>query len=506
MVKLGTNINEIWPETAYQKIKEKGLSVEKLGKIFEKIYFPWTEGYNEFRFFYKLQIQELPLFVVSAKTVKEIQKFLNLAFRKKLTLRIINGRHSSNVQNPDMYLDMTHFKEISLDKNILTVGGGVNQGKIYIKIQESEKKYYHIVSTRHVQNLGNSISRHLANNDFGTLEWSGGTQPTVGAAGFTSCGGISSLKRTFGLTSDTLISCDVVIPPTPDRKAQYVRADKNNHSDLFWAIRGGLCSNFGVVVSMNFKLFEIGDVIMYSVTFPFTSASKVLRYWLNTAPSRPDTFNEDISLVVNKETEACEIGGLYVIDNGLSHEQAIQQIQTELQGLIELGGSLMFKITSYFDAVNTLAENRSYHPFSSSKVYMSSVKVNVNTILSQLEKARQLNGTFIFATDLLGGKIARKPENYSAYYPRQASFFYEIFAFTESSLNVSSINDWTSAVFNSVYNIKTDTVFIGFPIPHLTKHLKKYYGSHRHCLLQIKHKYDPTDVLFFPQGINLLSD
>ena len=503
MLKLSTTINTIWPEQALTIIKEKGLSVKKLKNKFEHIYFPWDDSYNKFRFFYKLQIQELPLFIVRAANVTEIENFLNLAFRKKLTLRIIVGRHSSNIQDPNIYLDLSLLNEISLKQNLLSLGGGVPQGRSYLYVQEHAPQYYHMVSTRMTNSLANALGRHLENNNHSSYAVDMGNQPDVGQVGICSAGGISTLKRTFGLTSDTVKSFDIVIPPTLQQRAQHVHATRKHNPDLFWALKGGLAGNFGVVTNITYKLPEIGDVIMYSLTFPFDKAADVLKYWLDTATTRSNQYNEDIALFVNGETNGCEIGGLYVLKEDEQTLEAEIRVKRELKGLIKLGGTYMSKVSSYFDAVKTLAERRVYHPFSSSKVYMSSEKVDTNYIVQQLEKARQLSGTFLVAVDLLGGKIAEKSSTASAYWPRHASYFYELFAVGESSLDVTDLNAWTTDLFDHLYNINTDTVFVGFIIPKLKHHLEKYYGGNRFRLLEIKEKYDPQGVLNFNQGIVL---
>lgn len=77
----------------------------------------------------------------------------------------------------------------------------------------------------------------------------GGECPTVGiAGGYTQGGGHSALSTSFGLAADNVLCWQVV---TADGKL--VNASSQENADLFWALRGGGGSTYGVVVSMTVK-------------------------------------------------------------------------------------------------------------------------------------------------------------------------------------------------------------------------------------------------------------
>jgi FAD/FMN-containing dehydrogenase len=79
-----------------------------------------------------------------------------------------------------------------------------------------------------------------------------GSSPNVGVVGYTLGGGLSPvLGRRYGWASDHVLSLEIV---TPDGELRVVTAE--SESDLFWAVRGGK-SNFGVVVSMTFRLMPV---------------------------------------------------------------------------------------------------------------------------------------------------------------------------------------------------------------------------------------------------------
>lgn len=73
---------------------------------------------------------------------------------------------------------------------------------------------------------------------------------TVGVTGgYLAGGGHSPVTSVFGLGSDQVLSVDMV---TPD--GRFITADETQNTDLFWAVRGGGPTTWGVVVSMTVKV------------------------------------------------------------------------------------------------------------------------------------------------------------------------------------------------------------------------------------------------------------
>lgn len=499
MGKTDATITQLWPNKAKLILKEKGISQTKLRKQFKQIYFPWNEEYNNYRTFYKAQIQEFPLFIIAVISIKEIKKSLELANYKSLSLRVIAGRHSSNVQNPDFYIDMSHFTDIKLKDNILSVQGGLNQGRVYTYLNSIKSLYSFIHGTR-LCHHSHTISRLLNNNS--SYLFGGGSASSVCVSGITTGGGIGSFKRTYGLAVDTVKSFKIVVPPNEINKySSYLKVDKCHNENLFWALRGCLGSNFGIVTEIKYILPKINNIIMYSLTFPWTKASEVLTLWLNTSIYRPNEFNEDISLSVNGNDKEIALGGLYVVPEEQSIDKSIEIIREQLQSLINLDGTFKYDIKNYYETISTLTDQRIFYPFSSTRIFMSSRIIDVDYIINKYNEAIHINGVFLFGIELLGGKIKNVSSRDTAYYPRQANFFYETFVYTNSSLDVEPITQFTNEVFSTIYDPKEDTVFVGFTISGLPHPSQSYYGKNSIRLEQIKDTIDPLGIMDFPQGL-----
>jgi FAD/FMN-containing dehydrogenase len=111
----------------------------------------------------------------------------------------------------------------------------------------------------------------------------GGFISHTGIAGLALGGGIGWLTKMAGLTCDNLVSAEVV---TAD--SRIVRASKDEHADLFWALRGG-GGNFGVVTSFQFALHEVGPMVNIALFFwGFEQGSEALRYSRDFIKTLPD--------------------------------------------------------------------------------------------------------------------------------------------------------------------------------------------------------------------------
>src|SRR6516164_5321262 len=100
-----------------------------------------------------------------------------------------------------------------------------------------------------------------------------GSSPDVGVAGYTLGGGMSLLGRKYGLTANNVRAIEMV---TAD--GRLVRADHEQESDLFWALRGG-GGSFGVVTAIEFQLFPVTEAYAGILWYPIERGSEVLHAW-----------------------------------------------------------------------------------------------------------------------------------------------------------------------------------------------------------------------------------
>jgi hypothetical protein len=115
------------------------------------------------------------------------------------------------------------------------------------------------------------------------LATTGGVVGSTGIAGLTLGGGLGWLMPKYGLALDNLRAAELVMADGSVR-----RASRDEHPDLFWAIRGG-GGNFGIASSLEFDLHQVGPMITGGlVAHPLARAREVLKFFREVCASAPD--------------------------------------------------------------------------------------------------------------------------------------------------------------------------------------------------------------------------
>jgi hypothetical protein len=112
-----------------------------------------------------------------------------------------------------------------------------------------------------------------------------GSSAEVGVVGYTLGGGHGWLAREHGLACNSVVAAELV---TAD--GELVRADHENHADLFWALRGG-GGNFGVVTALEFELYRVPELYAGMVVWPWERTADVLHRWREWAPGLPSQMS-----------------------------------------------------------------------------------------------------------------------------------------------------------------------------------------------------------------------
>ncbi|MFI5732763.1 FAD-binding oxidoreductase [Kribbella sp. NPDC051587] len=165
-----------------------------------------------------------------------------------------------------------------------------------------------------------------AARQFGLAPLSGSSRD-VGVTGYTLGGGVGWLARKYGFAADSVVRAEVV---TADGRV--VTATAEQHPDLFWAIRGGT-GNFGIVTSLEFRLYPVRQVHAGIVYYGIDRAAEILRRYRDWTATIPNELSTAVVLtrIPGTEQRAVAIKVLYAGSSELAEHL--------LKPLFEVAGS-----------------------------------------------------------------------------------------------------------------------------------------------------------------------
>jgi hypothetical protein len=100
-----------------------------------------------------------------------------------------------------------------------------------------------------------------------------GSAPGVGVVGFLTGGGIGLLVRSIGLSSDHVRAFELVTG-----SGEVLRVTPDQHSDLFWRLRGSK-PTLGIVTAVEIELLSITEFYGAAIYFDGADAGAVLSAW-----------------------------------------------------------------------------------------------------------------------------------------------------------------------------------------------------------------------------------
>jgi FAD/FMN-containing dehydrogenase len=208
-----------------------------------------------------------PAAVVRPRTIDQVVSAVGFAVRRGRPLSVRSGGHSplGHSTNVDgVVIDLARLDGVEVldaDRRLVRVGGGATWGKVAAAL-----------------------------DPYGWGITSGDTA-AVGVGGLTLGGGVGWMVRKHGLTIDNLVGARVVTAA-----GELVEANRADHPDLFWALRGG-GGNFGVVVDFDFVAQPVTTVHHGTVVYELDDAGTLLTRWRDAMRAAPDELSSTLALL-----------------------------------------------------------------------------------------------------------------------------------------------------------------------------------------------------------------
>ncbi len=430
---------------------------------------PQNPLYNDARQGWNRAVQKFPLAIVYCTNREDISNAIHWARRHCIPLRIRSGGHNyegySN-GNGALVIDVSRMQGMWLNGNLLTIEPGVQFRVLY----------------EYVTSLG--------------YPFPGGECPTVGAVGYTLGGGWGLSARRYGLGSDSLLEAELM-----DFNGHILRANAQCHPDLFRALQGSGGGNFGVVVSMTYRLPPRVERVTY-ITFNYENTDQrkqcaFLAAWQRFLPC----LDERLTAIAGLYRSAKD--GFGIFGRALFYGPP-NEARSAMRPLDSVpGGSYSYQYLSLYDTLQQVMEEfPPYELFKSTSRFVMH-PLDAHTIGSVTGLIRTVpEGSVYSALTLftLGGQVAKRAPSSTAYFYRKALYLLGIQSVWEDPQYTGVNSAWVNQQFQYLKKV-TQGSFVNFPINELPDYMQAYYGGNVAALQSVNRAYDPNNVFCYPQCI-----
>ena len=456
--------------------KEQFAGLEQIIK--GKIVYPWSPGYNIDKQEFNDVFPANPILIVYVACYEDIRLCLEFAGKYNLLTAIRSGRHSLADYSvcDGMVIDISKLKSVFVDPVNQTVW--MEAGNTFADINPALEFY----------------GMHLP----------GGGCPTVSVAGYMQGGGYGITSRNFGIHSDCVLEFTLMLAD-----GRLVVANPDQNSDLFWAVRGGTGGNFGVLISIKYKIFPLGLIWGMQITWDFESdsvnAAKAL-YAIQenylTGFKYPNLGIETIVFTdIAKDNHKKVLFGAGFIGNEAELDAAVAPL------MAITGATIAFKKQGRYSDINgAVLEGIPDVPpdvkFYGRSAYISrSLSVNdYSNILSFFKTVPNNYG--MLDLEGYGGVINQYPVEKSAFIHRDVIMdFYTILFFDKASNDQEKNREWMIKFYGFLEQYTNGHSYQNYPNRDQTEYRWAYWGSYYNQLVDIKAKYDPNNFFNFPQSI-----
>jgi FAD/FMN-containing dehydrogenase len=439
---------------------------------------PDDESYDEARKVWNGMIDKRPALIARCASAADVIASVNFARENGILLAVRGGGHNvagTAVADGGLVVDLSPMKGVRVDPGRRTVRaeGGVTIGELD---EETQK--------------------------FG-LATPMGVVSETGIAGLTLGGGLGWLRRKYGLSSDNLVSVDVV---TADGHS--LTASETENPDLFWGIRGG-GGNFGVVTSFEYRLYPVGPEVMCAfVLYPGARAKEVLRLIEQYMAQASDEVSP-LSFLGRVPHDALfpeEWHGEQYVALLAMHPGEVEEGERVLQPLRELGEPIadLSGVMPYVEVQKILDED---YP-EGWRYYWKSVNVNrlddevIEHLIAHAEAAPSDHSTIDVWYQ--GGAMSRVGAGETAFGDRSAPYLLGIEANWEEKPQDDEANvAWARECVADMRQFSDGGMYLNFPglLEEGQEMMRDAYGENYKRLVALKNEYDPTNLFRMNQNV-----
>ncbi len=411
-----------------------------------------------------------PAVIVRVADAADVSRVISLARETGLDLGIRSGGHSlagHSVPDGGIVLDLSDMRALQFDVEGRTAWAqtGLTSGE------------YSIAAAAH------------------GLATGFGDTGSVGIGGITLGGGVGYLVRKHGLTIDDLLAADIV---TAD--GEILRADPDNHPDLFWAIRGG-GGNFGVATRFRYRLHPLDAIVGGMLMLPATPDT--IASFIAEAEAAP----EELSTIANVMPAPpmpfvpAEYQGRLVIMASMVYAGPAEAGKRVVAPFRALAAPIVDMVRPMPYPEIYPPEDESYHPTAvAHTMFVDAIDRGVaEEIVARLEASDA--SVRLAQLRALGGAMARVPADATAFAHRASRIMVNVASFYEGPEDRVVREAWVRD-FAATLRQGDAGAYVNFLADEGEARIREAYpGATWDRLVAVKRRYDPTNLFRLNQNI-----
>jgi FAD/FMN-containing dehydrogenase len=428
---------------------------------------PGDASFDEARTIFYGGFDRQPAAIVRVRDASDVSQVVSLARENGLELAIKSGGHSlagHSTTDGGIVLDLSEMKDLQIDLSGRTAWA----------------------------QTGLTAGEYTAATAVHGLATGFGDTGSVGIGGITLGGGVGYLVRKHGLTIDDVLAAEIV---TAD--GELLKVDSESHPELFWAIRGG-GGNFGVATRFKFRLHEVGTIVGGMLVLP--ASPETIASFIAEAQAAPEELSTIANVMVAPPMPFLpqEVHGELIIlammvyagedvDEG---ERVIAPFRALAEPVVD-----MLKPMPYPQIYPP--EEGDYHPTAVGRtMFLDSVDLaEAETIVEYLSTSEA--PMRVAQLRVLGGAMARVSAQATAFAHRSAAIMANVAAFYEATEERAARARWAREFEEALRQgegNKGDGVYVNFLGEGEGRVRSAYPGSTWEKLVEIKGRYDPTNL------------
>ena len=453
---------------------------------------PGMADYDTDRKLFNPVFDSYPVAIVYCESDLDVAQVLQFAQATPIGFQVRSGGHCTAgfSSGRGILLDVSHLDNCTVDSAALTATVGC--GCTFKKLYDTLRPY--------------------------GLHVPAGECEDVCVGGFVQGGGYGFTSVTFGMNCDNVIDMRVMLA-----SGQIVTASETINSDLWWAMRGGTGGNFGVLLSVRYKLRPLGLVFGWAVIWPLAGArdtanatSALMFFQANYLGGKTDPLmNIQVSLCFQPGTAAgasSEAATLpYLMIRGLYVGNASNG-QAAIAPLCALPGAItQWTETATYDQLNVDLLNKPYSmPFfpPNSVPHEDKVSRYVARPLTSdqwhalLDYFKSSPNPYSYAyLECYGGAINAYPAEKNAFVHRDVLFNTVLDVFWLEASQRAAAQQFLEGWIALVGPFSNGRAYQNYPRLGEPHYAQAYWGDAQAGLYAVKCKYDKTMAFMFAQQV-----